>query len=75
MNRGGERSGRRWSGQFTFTVMTSDMRGGSEQMIRQVAQHQLERVFSRRQFNTRLGLSGAEMKMFLVLWDRFIRIQ
>jgi hypothetical protein len=28
MNRGGKRSGRRWSGQFTFTVMTSDMRGG-----------------------------------------------
>ena len=44
-------------------------------MMQPVAQHQLERVFSRRQFNTRLGLSGAEMKMFLVLWDRFIRIQ
>ena len=28
MNRGGKTSGRRWSGQFTFTVMTSDMRGG-----------------------------------------------
>jgi hypothetical protein len=41
-----------------------------EQMMRPVAQHQLERVFSRRQFNKRLGLSGAEMKMFLVLWDR-----
>jgi len=46
-----------------------------EQMMRPVAQHQLERVLSRRQFNKRLSLSGTEMKMILVLWDRFIRVQ
>ena len=32
-------------------------------------------MFSRRQFNKRLSFSGAEMKMVLVLWDRFILVQ
>ena len=32
-------------------------------------------MFSRSQFNKRLSLSGTEMKMCLVLWDRFIRVQ
>ena len=32
-------------------------------------------MFSRSQFNKRLSLSGTKMKMCLVLWDRFIRVQ
>ena len=32
-------------------------------------------MFTRRQFNKRLSLSGTEMKMCLVLWDRLIRVQ
>jgi hypothetical protein len=44
-------------------------------MMRPVSQHELKRVFSGRQFNKRLGLPGAEMKMLLVLRDRFIRVQ
>src|SRR5271168_5312723 len=44
-------------------------------MMRPVSQHELKRVFSGRQFNKRLGLPGAEMKMLLVLRDRFIRVE
>ena len=40
-----------------------------------IAQHQLERVFSGRQLDTCLGLTRSEMKMGLVLWDRFVEIE
>ena len=44
-------------------------------MMRRVPEHELKRMFSGGQFNKRLSLSGTEMKMFLILWDRFIRVQ
>ena len=40
-----------------------------------VAQNQLERVLAGRQLDTCLGLACSEMKMGLVLWDRFVRIE
>ena len=75
MNRGGKKE--RTALVRSVHVHGNDIRheGRMEQMMRKVSQHQLERVYPRRQFNKRLGLSGAEMKMFLVLQDRFIWIQ
>src|SRR5271166_525022 len=40
-----------------------------------IAEHQLQRVLSGRQFNTCLSLPRAEVKMFLVLWDRLVRVK
>ena len=40
-----------------------------------IAQHQLESVFAGRQLDTCLGLTRSEMKMGLVLWDRFVEIE
>jgi hypothetical protein len=40
-----------------------------------VAEHQLQRVLAGRQFNMRLSLSGAEMKMCLVLGNRFVWVK
>ena len=37
-----------------------------------VAEHKLQRVLARRQFNTCLGLPSPEMKMLLILWDRLV---
>src|SRR5437660_298414 len=40
-----------------------------------IAQDQLESVLAGRQLDTCLGLACSEMKMGLVLWDRFVRIE
>src|ERR1700688_2673091 len=40
-----------------------------------VPEHKLKCVLARSQFNVRLSLAGAEMKMSLVLWDRLVRIE
>ena len=40
-----------------------------------VAQHQLKRMFTRWKFDTRLGLTRPEMKMRLVLCNRFLGIE
>src|ERR1700688_1230169 len=40
-----------------------------------VPEHKLKCVLARSQFNVRLSLAGAEMKMSLVLWDRLARIE
>ena len=43
--------------------------------MRPVPQHQLECMLARWQFNKRLSLTSAEMKMSLVLWDRLVRVE
>ena len=43
--------------------------------MRPVPQHQLECMLARWQFNNRLSLTSAEMKMSLVLWDRLVRVE
>jgi hypothetical protein len=40
-----------------------------------IAQHQLERVLARRQFETCLGLARPEIKVVPVLRDRFVEIE
>src|SRR6266566_8657105 len=40
-----------------------------------IAQHQLERVLAGRPLDPCLGLACSEMKMGLVLWDRFVGIE
>src|SRR5208283_5370226 len=46
--------------------------GRVEWVVLGVTEHQLQRVLAGWQFNKRLSLSGAEMKMSLVLWDRLV---
>ena len=40
-----------------------------------IAEHQLKRMAPRRQFNARLRLARAEMKVLFVGWDRLIRVK
>src|SRR5258708_20206310 len=40
-----------------------------------IAEHKLKRMFSGWQFDTRLGLARAKMKMRLVLWNRFVGVE
>ena len=40
-----------------------------------IAEHSLECVLAREQFNTCLSLARTEMKMGLVLWNRLVWIE
>src|SRR5262245_25512351 len=40
-----------------------------------IAEHQLQRMAARREFNAPLSLACAEMKVLFVGWDRLIRIK
>jgi len=46
-----------------------------ERKMRPVPQHQLECMLAQWQFNNRLSLSSAEMKMSLILWDWLVRVE
>src|SRR5271169_1731230 len=46
-----------------------------ERKMRPVPQYQLECMLARWQFNKRLSLTSAEMKMSLILWDWLVRVE
>ena len=46
-----------------------------ERKMRPVPQHQLECMLAQWQFNNRLSLSSAEMKMSPILWDWLVRVE